>query len=46
MRQFSHSLNLLPESRPEAAMATRPDGRMMEPDMNPKDLWLEEIYRT
>jgi hypothetical protein len=25
-------------------MATRPDERMMEPDMNPKDLWLEEIY--
>jgi len=25
-------------------MATRPDDRMVEPDMNPKDLWLEEIF--
>ena len=25
-------------------MATRPDDRMIEPDMNPKDLWLEEIF--
>ncbi|MEW6690075.1 MAG: hypothetical protein AB1452_13405 [Pseudomonadota bacterium] len=25
-------------------MATRPDERGMEPDMNPKDLWLEEIF--
>ena len=25
-------------------MATRPDERMIEPDMNPKDLWLEEIF--
>ena len=25
-------------------MATRPDERMAEPDMNPGDLWLEEIF--
>jgi hypothetical protein len=25
-------------------MATRQDERMLEPEMNPKDLWLEEIY--
>ena len=25
-------------------MATRPEDRMIEPDMNPKDLWLEEIF--
>ncbi len=25
-------------------MATRPDERMTEPDMNPADLWLEEVY--
>jgi hypothetical protein len=25
-------------------MATRPDERMVEPDMNPQDLWLEEIF--
>ena len=25
-------------------MATRPDERMVEPDMNPKDLWLEEVF--
>ena len=25
-------------------MATRPDERTIEPDMNPKDLWLEEVY--
>lgn len=25
-------------------MATRPEERMIEPDMNPKDLWLEEVY--
>jgi hypothetical protein len=25
-------------------MATRPEERMIEPDMNPKDLWLEEIF--
>jgi hypothetical protein len=25
-------------------MATRPEDRMVEPDMNPKDLWLEEIF--
>ena len=25
-------------------MATRPDDRMIEPEMNPKDLWLEEIF--
>jgi len=25
-------------------MATRPDDRMIEPDMNPNDLWLEEIF--
>ena len=26
-------------------MATRqPDERMMEPDMNPADLWMEEVY--
>lgn len=25
-------------------MATRQDERMIEPDMNPKDLWLEEIF--
>ena len=25
-------------------MATRQDERMVEPDMNPKDLWLEEIF--
>lgn len=25
-------------------MATRPDERMMEPDMNPLDLWLEEVF--
>jgi hypothetical protein len=25
-------------------MATRQDDRMVEPDMNPKDLWLEEIF--
>ena len=25
-------------------MATRPDDRMVEPEMNPKDLWLEEIF--
>jgi hypothetical protein len=26
------------------AMATRQEERMIEPDMNPKDLWLEEIF--
>lgn len=25
-------------------MATRPDDRMSEPEMNPADLWLEEVY--
>jgi len=25
-------------------MATRPEDRMTEPDMNPQDLWLEEIF--
>jgi hypothetical protein len=25
-------------------MATRQDDRMMEPEMNPQDLWLEEIF--
>ena len=25
-------------------MATRQDERMVEPEMNPKDLWLEEIF--
>ena len=25
-------------------MATRPEERMLEPDMNPGDLWLEEIF--
>jgi len=25
-------------------MATRQDERMMEPEMNPKDLWLEEVF--
>jgi hypothetical protein len=25
-------------------MATRPEERMIEPDMNPLDLWLEEIF--
>src|SRR5262245_14544673 len=25
-------------------MATRQEERMIEPDMNPKDLWLEEIF--
>jgi hypothetical protein len=25
-------------------MATRPEERMVEPEMNPKDLWLEEIF--
>ena len=25
-------------------MATRPEDRMIEPDMNPKDLWLEEVF--
>ena len=25
-------------------MATRPEERTMEPDMNPKDLWLEEVF--
>lgn len=25
-------------------MATRPEERMAEPEMNPKDLWLEEIF--
>jgi hypothetical protein len=25
-------------------MATRPDERMIEPDMNPQDLWLEEVF--
>ena len=25
-------------------MATRPDDRMTEPDMNADDLWLEEVY--
>jgi hypothetical protein len=25
-------------------MATRQDERMIEPDMNPKDLWLEEVF--
>ena len=25
-------------------MATRQDDRMIEPDMNPADLWLEEIF--
>ena len=26
-------------------MATRqPEERMMEPDMNPADLWMEEVY--
>ena len=25
-------------------MATRSDERMIEPDMNPQDLWLEEIF--
>ncbi|HTQ77437.1 MAG TPA: hypothetical protein VMI15_05400 [Burkholderiales bacterium] len=25
-------------------MATRPEERMTEPEMNPKDLWLEEIF--
>lgn len=25
-------------------MATRQDERMIEPDMNPQDLWLEEIF--
>ena len=25
-------------------MASRPDERMIEPDMNPNDLWLEEVF--
>ncbi len=25
-------------------MATRPDERMIEPEMNPQDLWLEEVF--
>ena len=25
-------------------MATRPEERMAEPEMNPKDLWLEEVF--
>ena len=25
-------------------MATRPEERMIEPDMNPADLWMEEVY--
>jgi len=25
-------------------MATRQDERMMEPEMNPRDLWLEEVF--
>ena len=25
-------------------MATRPDERMIEPEMNPADLWLEEVF--
>ena len=25
-------------------MATRPDERMTDPDMNPADLWMEEVY--
>ena len=25
-------------------MASRPEERMIEPDMNPKDLWMEEIF--
>jgi hypothetical protein len=25
-------------------MATRPEERMVEPEMNPQDLWLEEIF--
>jgi hypothetical protein len=25
-------------------MATRPDERVIEPDMNPQDLWLEEVF--
>lgn len=25
-------------------MATRQDERMMEPEMNPQDLWLEEVF--
>jgi len=25
-------------------MATRPEERMIEPEMNPQDLWLEEIF--
>lgn len=25
-------------------MATRQDERMIEPDMNPQDLWLEEVF--
>ena len=25
-------------------MATRQDERMVEPEMNPKDLWLEEVF--
>ena len=25
-------------------MATRPEERMIEPDMNPQDLWLEEVF--
>ena len=25
-------------------MATRPEERVTEPDMNPADLWLEEVY--
>jgi len=30
--------------RTEAGMATRQDERMMEPEMNPQDLWLEEVF--
>jgi hypothetical protein len=34
--------NSTPESR--YAMATRPEERMTEPEMNANDLWLEEVF--
>ena len=29
---------------PDHAMSSRPDDRPTEPEMNPADLWLEEVY--
>jgi hypothetical protein len=39
MRQFSHRI-----IRIEGCMATRQEERMVEPEMNPQDLWLEEVF--